>query len=714
MSSPDIVIQSDPLSLDLALLDLDAEAAERQRIYESGDGLLREALQKAIDSEALIPAEHAKIDVAIARETHPLKLVRLRYYRWLVERQLTRFAKVGRMRLAYLTRLRTAQDRRDELERCTDGIHGTLHWFKYWAWSYDPRPTTPLKNTPFYPFEFQTRAIEWLEDLVFVTHEPGMVEKTREMGWTWLFICWATKHWRFSEQFTCILSSHKEKYVDDKKNQNTLFEKARFSVRMLPEFMQPDGFKWHADSSHMKLINPANGAMLNGEAPVEDLGRSGRATCALLDEHASYPYAGFPQWTSITETTPSPISLSTVKGKTTQQAMLKYDPDLAIARFTSHWTDHPWKTEEWYSTLPLKMTKEARAQEIDIDYEASQPGKVFTNWDERFVLVPWRKFVKFYADRGLGHLFIRDPSKPLGFKFEDGTRNYRIPSDWSWGRAQDRGDTEGHRRVTSWAASPRESYPLNDLRVIAAIKYHATGVALSHVVTDIRQAEKCVFHSEDFSDADISINSHEAEGERNTLLLDYGLNFEAWDTDFTSGISTIKDYIEVVDSHTRNPFHPELMGRTRLIILTDDDDSKLVFDSGSQKYLLTNSKTEEIKLVRFEMSAYHFPPEEKGKPLKKMRPEKRDDDCIDTFRGFANTPTMFPAVNPLTKGEEIERRIADGLTAEALAAVMQTNPEAAQGKWLARKAEMLRLEKEVRQGTVYDEFAEYERMIEES
>src|SRR5437870_5345137 len=176
---------------------------------------LREAIQRCIDSEALIPAEQAKFDPLIESAATDIEREARRYQRWLVEQQLTRAAKWGRRRLEHLNALKTQADWDAELAKCDAD---TIYWFKWWAWSTDPRPNAPLTTMPLVLFDFQEKYVKWLEYTAFTLRTSGLVEKSRDMGATVIWVDWDAKHWRFRDGFTSLLSAVDEDLVDSKKD----------------------------------------------------------------------------------------------------------------------------------------------------------------------------------------------------------------------------------------------------------------------------------------------------------------------------------------------------------------------------------------------------------------------------------------------------------------------------------------------------------------
>jgi hypothetical protein len=605
-----------------------------------GEALLL-ALEAARDARNLIEESQASLIVARDNAETEIERAAKDYQIHLIEWQLNRAADLAVERLEYLSNLVTSTAREAELLRCADGVEGTIHWFKYWAWGYDPREDAPLKVMPFLLFDFQEQYIRWLERLTFDQRTSGLVEKARDMGATVAAINWATKQWRFRAGFSSMLASATEDLVDSKKDPDTLFEKVRFQIRLMPQWMWPKGFDIYRDMPYMNIANPENGAVISGTAPTPNAGRQRRRSFVLCDEFAAWPFGGFPQHTALSQTTKTMLLLSSVQGKFNKFSEVRHSGHAEV--FEMDWREHPWKTQAWYDSLPFgylgtPMTAEAIAQEVDRNYEASQPGKVFKQWKEEYVLITFAELVAYYDQFGLGKNFV-DPE----------TGQYRVPADWAWGRMQDYGQTTGHPWIISYMATPAESYPLNDSRFVFAMhRVEPTGASPQEGREQYIEVERSLRLS---GDPELSQGSHEQAGEGGlfeTLMTEFGDFWEEWETDYETGLTQIQAWLTLIDTTIPNPLRPSLMGRSRLYCVADPSEYEFVFDRKHQRYFVTPSKTDKgYKLFRKEMPAYHYPPEELGKPVQKMRPKKIMDDCIDTLRGFATR--WGPTVARMTK-----------------------------------------------------------------
>ncbi len=76
-------------------------------------------------------------------------------------------------------------------------------------------------------------------------------------------------------------------------------------------------------------------------------------------------------------------------------------------------------------------------------------------------------------------------------------------------------------------------------------------------------------------DPDLSQMSHEQVGEgglAETLLDEFGDFWEAWDTDYTVGLTQIQQWLTLLDTTIPNPIRPALMGRCRIYCVANPGD----------------------------------------------------------------------------------------------------------------------------------------------
>jgi phage terminase large subunit len=258
-----------------------------------------------------------------------------------------------------------------ERKRCRDDI---LYWFDKWVMTYDPR----LVGKPggaFVPFKLwpkQRDVILWLLDRIRASEE-GLVEKSRDVGITYLCAGAALHQWLFEPGFKATFGSRKVDYVDKKDNPDSIFAKLRIMLSRLPVEMLPKGFSWGQHDNYMRIVNPETGAIISGEGG-EDMGRGGRSSLYVVDEAAFVPNAETVE-KALSGNTDCVIWVSSVNGMGNLFARKRHSilKPHQIARI--HWRDDPRKTEEWAANKQASFSDPTTwASEYDIDYTASVEG----------------------------------------------------------------------------------------------------------------------------------------------------------------------------------------------------------------------------------------------------------------------------------------------------------------------------------------------------
>lgn len=155
-----------------------------------------------------------------------------------------------------------------------------------WLWTFDPRAALDggLAFMPFDPYPRQVDWLAWMDERLRCRNE-GLVEKSRDVGFSWLSGGYALHKWLYVDGFKTTFGSRKEEYVDKSGDPDSLFEKIRMMFFQLPSWMHPKGFQAGKHFNYMRLINPANGNLIRGEAG-DQMGRGGRSSLYIIDEAA--------------------------------------------------------------------------------------------------------------------------------------------------------------------------------------------------------------------------------------------------------------------------------------------------------------------------------------------------------------------------------------------------------------------------------------------
>lgn len=255
-----------------------------------------------------------------------------------------------------------------------------VEFVQSWALTFDPRlaeaglPTT----VPFLPFPRQAEFIPWVVDR-WRARESAVVEKSRDMGVSWLCVAVAVWMWLFHPGTVVGFGSRKETYVDEIGNPASLFWKVRQMVALLPREFRPGGYDERKHAPHMRVINPDTGSVIVGEAG-DNIGRGNRTSIYFVDEAAFLEHPEAID-AALSQTTNCRIDVSTPNGSGNPFYRKRHSGRVPV--FTFSWRDDPRKDDAWYKKQQDTLDPVIVAQEIDIDYEASVsdawvPGDLIT------------------------------------------------------------------------------------------------------------------------------------------------------------------------------------------------------------------------------------------------------------------------------------------------------------------------------------------------
>lgn len=253
-----------------------------------------------------------------------------------------------------------------------------LEWIGDWCVTFDPRKKD-LRLMPFVMFERQKDFVLFLMDC-FNEKEGGLVEKSRDMGASWICCAFSVWLWLFHDGVAIGWGSRKEEYVDTKGDPKAIFPKMRQLIENLPYWMRPTGYNARTHSPYMKIINPANGSTITGEAG-DNIGRGGRTSIYFKDESAWYERPEAIE-AALGDNTDVQIDISSVNGSANvfyrrRMAGVEWEREKSIPEgttkvFIMDWRDHPLKTQKWYDLRRAKADREGLlhlfAQEVDRDY----------------------------------------------------------------------------------------------------------------------------------------------------------------------------------------------------------------------------------------------------------------------------------------------------------------------------------------------------------
>lgn len=219
---------------------------------------------------------------------------------------------------------------------------------------------------PFLLFKRQAEFVTWLIDR-WKCREDGLVEKSRDMGVSWLCVAAAVWMWTFKPGTVVGFGSRKEEYVDKIGDPKSLFWKVRQFVNLLPVEFRPAGYSEKVHAPHMRVLNPESGAAIVGEAG-DNIGRGNRTSIYLKDESAFYERPEAID-AALSQTSNCKIDISTPNGSGNPFYNKRHNGRVPV--FIFDWKQDPRKDKEWYQKQCESLDDVIVAQEIDRNYESS-------------------------------------------------------------------------------------------------------------------------------------------------------------------------------------------------------------------------------------------------------------------------------------------------------------------------------------------------------
>lgn len=217
-----------------------------------------------------------------------------------------------------------------------------LFWANGFCWTFDPRRVDD-PDIPFVLYPFQDESVLKIRDGILRHHDVG-VEKSRDMGASWVNLLVFTWFWQFhAARMSFLVVSRNENYVDAPGNPKSLFWKIDFLLKRQPRWLRPRS----TVRTSMHLENRDTGSVIDGESTTGEVGRGDRRTAILLDEYAAFDVAaGYNANTSTQYVTDCRIFNSTPRGVGNAFHDLMHNGETEIVRM--HWSDHPTKRRGLY------------------------------------------------------------------------------------------------------------------------------------------------------------------------------------------------------------------------------------------------------------------------------------------------------------------------------------------------------------------------------
>lgn len=245
-----------------------------------------------------------------------------------------------------------------------------IFFFNMFLWTYNPRLDKP--HVPFITYPYQDDFIKQIVEAI----ETGIdvwVEKSRDMWLSWTML-WIFLWWFLFKEWSVLLGSYKEDYVDAQGNMDSAFERLRYMIKRLPKQLKPKDML----SKYMNISAPWCWE-ISGDVWV-NFWTWGRRKVVFMDEFALRPRdeTALQKTKDVTECRIfwwTPNWTSNVYGKVmTNHKAYRH---LLNKKIRLPWRLHPLKTNVWYEFQKMTRTATDLAQEVDISYETSVVNAVY-------------------------------------------------------------------------------------------------------------------------------------------------------------------------------------------------------------------------------------------------------------------------------------------------------------------------------------------------
>lgn len=250
--------------------------------------------------------------------------------------------------------------------------------------TFDPRKEARDLDFVLYPYqvEFILKAVDKI-----TRGEDWFVEKSRDMGVSWMMMGIILWFWLFKDGFQCLIGSRTETYVDNRL-MDSLFGKLDYLIDHLP--FKIDGYTKEKDRTFLKMVNRKRQSAIAGESANVNFSRAGRYNLVFFDELAFWPFAQG-SWEASGDASPCRVAVTTPSPEPSFAKALRNSGLVEVE--TLHWHLHPEKDDEWYEKEKRRRSQDELSRELDINWEGSITGIVYPEIDYAkiadFALLPF-------------------------------------------------------------------------------------------------------------------------------------------------------------------------------------------------------------------------------------------------------------------------------------------------------------------------------------
>lgn len=225
---------------------------------------------------------------------------------------------------------------------------------------------------PFVLFPKQREWIEWIMAR-WKAGEPGITEKSRDIGISWLSMSLSVTLCLFRRNMVIGFGSSLEDNVDLSGDPSCLMYKGRMFLQHLPpEFRGEWDIANKKCTAHMRILFPDSDSAIVGDAG-DNIGRGGRTALYFVDEAAHIERPKLID-ASLSATTDCRQDMSSVNGMANSFAEKRHGGKIPV--FTFNWRADPRRDEAWAEKKQAELDPVIWAAEYEINYSASVEGVI--------------------------------------------------------------------------------------------------------------------------------------------------------------------------------------------------------------------------------------------------------------------------------------------------------------------------------------------------
>jgi len=292
------------------------------------------------------------------------------------------------------------------------------------------------------------------------------------------------------------------------------------------------------------------------------------------------------------------------------------------------------------------------------DWDIQQQGNIFPMWEDgedgRHVIT-WQQFSEVF-------------------------KVHHIPTHWLGAHGHDPGFLPDPRAAV-WNFTAAENGPLSG-DIFCMRELYATEMTVDDFAERVKELERPLNEAARIS---LRMIGHEESSEKATLEQKHKLFYIKAKPDATGGIAQMRHYLRITDEDKPHPFKPWLNGRPHFYVVVADREE--LINPQSEKGMVN---------FRAEISAYRYidaqPTQLRGMP-RVVVPYNFFNHCMDAQRNLAVKWFAMPLA--LSAKERIERALPTSLHMPEIERGIADGSRNRQGAWMARVAEIARIEKEL-------------------